>query len=166
MTRGGDSCTVIFLNVFHSRYSILPALCSKGILTVDIVEGSFNAKHFHCFIDGLLSQMNPWPQPNSVIVMDNCHIHKDQEVLDMIVARCVSSYLFSYINSHTVVSRGMRYIFLPLYSPDYNPIELAFSAIKAYIRRHGGLACAAMSQKDDLDVYLLLNEAVFFSQQR
>ncbi|KAG2740175.1 hypothetical protein P692DRAFT_20753883, partial [Suillus brevipes Sb2] len=27
-------------------------------------------------------------------------------------------------------------VFLPPYSPDYNPIEQAFSAIKAYLRRH------------------------------
>ena len=34
-------------------------------------------------------------------------------------------------------SRGMHYIFLPAYSPDYNPIELAFSKIKQSIRRDG-----------------------------
>jgi len=33
----------------------------------------------------------------------------------------------------------MQYEFLPPYSPDYNPIELAFSAIKAHIQRNGGL---------------------------
>lgn len=55
----------------------------------------------------------------------------------------------------------MHYIFLPPYSPDYNPIELAFSAIKAYIRHSGGIIRALMSEKDDLDVYLLLNEAVW-----
>lgn len=31
----------------------------------------------------------------------------------------------------------MRYIFLPPYSPDLNPIELAFAAIKAHIKSHG-----------------------------
>ncbi|KAH7867688.1 uncharacterized protein C8R40DRAFT_1000777, partial [Lentinula edodes] len=61
---------------------ILPALCSTGILTVDIVEGSYNNLRFRKFIDGLLSQMNPWPQSNSVIVMDNCRIHKNEEVLE------------------------------------------------------------------------------------
>lgn len=60
-----------------------------------------------------------------------------------------------------VMFRGMRYVFLPPYSPDYNPIELAFSAIKAYIRRHGGIVRAAMSEKDDADVYILLSNAVW-----
>lgn len=31
----------------------------------------------------------------------------------------------------------MRYMFLPPYSPDYNPIELAFSAIKSHMKRRG-----------------------------
>ena len=72
------------------RYSILPALSLDGILTVDIVAGSYDKVRFARFIDGLLDQMNPWPLPNSVIVMDNCPIHKCKEILDMITERCVS----------------------------------------------------------------------------
>lgn len=52
-----------------------------------MVEGSYNNSRFRRFIDGLLDQMNPWPEPNSVIVMDNCRIHKNEKVLDMIEAR-------------------------------------------------------------------------------
>jgi hypothetical protein len=72
-----------------SRYSILPALSSRGILAVDIVEGSFDTCKFSKFIDNLLDQMNPWPLPNSVIVMDNCRIHKCQDVLDKIKQRYI-----------------------------------------------------------------------------
>jgi DDE superfamily endonuclease len=57
--------------------------------------------------------------------------------------------------------RGMRYEFLPPYSPDYNPIEHAFSAIKAYLRQHGDLVRAATIQTDDTDVYVRLHEAVW-----
>ncbi|KAG8680203.1 hypothetical protein FRC09_018411, partial [Ceratobasidium sp. 395] len=43
---------------------------------------------------------------------------------------------------------GMRYVFLPPYSPDFNPIELAFSAIKSRIRRDGDLVRLAMTGPD------------------
>ena len=55
----------------------------------------------------------------------------------------------------------MQYVFLPPYSPDYNPIELAFSSIKSYIRRKGDIARMTMLDDDDTDVMLFLNEAVF-----
>jgi hypothetical protein len=56
----------------------------------------------------------------------------------------------------------MHVLFLPPYSPDYNPIELAFSVIKAYVRRHGVLGRRDVDQNsDDTYVYVHLFEAVF-----
>ena len=55
----------------------------------------------------------------------------------------------------------MQYEFLPSYSPDFNPIELGFSATKAHIHRNGHAICAAMGEKDDTDVYVMLLEAVW-----
>lgn len=57
--------------------------------------------------------------------------------------------------------RGMRVIFLPPYSPDLNPIELAFSSIKAYVRRHQELGRDDVDQHDDTYVYLHLYDAAF-----
>ncbi|KZP05777.1 hypothetical protein FIBSPDRAFT_765399 [Athelia psychrophila] len=74
------------LNLPHS-YSILPALSLDGILAVDIIEGSFTTIKFARFVNGLLDQMNPYPGPNSVIIMDNCGIHKSDVILDMITER-------------------------------------------------------------------------------
>ncbi|KAF8579683.1 hypothetical protein K439DRAFT_1359102, partial [Ramaria rubella] len=51
--------------------------------------------------------------------------------------------------------------FLPAYSPDYNPIELAFSAIKAHTRHQGSIACAVWNSQNDFDVYVRLFEAVY-----
>ena len=70
-----------------SSYSILPALSLDGVLTVDIIEGSFTMAKFAWFINGLLGKMNPFPAPNSVIIMDNCCVHKSNTILDMIVKR-------------------------------------------------------------------------------
>ena len=69
------------------RYSLLPALSLDGILYVKIVEGSFTKLLFREFIEGLLHNMQPFPGPNSVIVMDNARIHKDPAIVELIEAR-------------------------------------------------------------------------------
>lgn len=56
----------------------------------------------------------------------------------------------------------MRLMFLPPYSPDFNPIELAFSSIKAYVRRSRELAREDVDQAvDDTYVYIHLLEAAY-----
>jgi hypothetical protein len=79
--------TIILLNIGFS-FSVLPALSlTDGILHCDIVEGSFDAELFGTFISRLLDFMEPFPATNSVIVMDNCRIHKNPEILDLITER-------------------------------------------------------------------------------
>jgi len=51
---------------------VLPALSLEGVIWLKIMEGSFTAELFTDFIEGLLAQMNDFPGPQSVIVMDNC----------------------------------------------------------------------------------------------
>ena len=84
-------------NWYHCRYAVLPALSLDGILHLSIVQGSFNYESFAKFIEGLLMQMNLFPGPNSVIVMDNCRIHKSPLVLDMICKAYVYCYYFIII---------------------------------------------------------------------
>jgi transposase len=57
--------------------------------------------------------MNPYPQNNSILVLDNCAIHK------------------SAVLREVVEANGQLLIFLPPYSPDFNPIEESFSAGKS-----------------------------------
>ena len=80
------------LTCFIFRYSILPGLSLDGILAVDIIEGSFTSKKFARFIDSLFDQMNPFPGPNSVIIMDNCRIHKSDAILNMIQEQYVFTF--------------------------------------------------------------------------
>jgi transposase len=61
----------------------------------------------------------------------------------------------------------MRYIFLQPYSPDFNPIELAFSAIKAHLRRNGALfRSATMSNAKRFDALFYLHDAVWSVTQQ
>ena len=62
--------------------------------------------------------MNPYPGDNSVIIMDNVRIHYDPNLI----------LLLKGLDCHVV--------FLPPYSSDYNPIEIAFSVIKLWIKRN------------------------------
>ena len=59
--------------------------------------------------------MNEWLLPNSVLVVDNASIHKVAGIRELIE------------------ERGARILYLPAYSPDFNPIELAFYTIKGWL---------------------------------
>ena len=62
--------------------------------------------------------MNPFPGKNSVIIMDNARIHHDEALVE------------------SVEEVGGKVIYLPPYSPDFNPIETAFSSLKAWFKRY------------------------------
>ncbi|KAI9060884.1 hypothetical protein FKP32DRAFT_1577086 [Trametes sanguinea] len=70
-----------------SRYSILPAMSLDGIIALDVFEGSLTAEKFVLFIEMTLDCMNPFPQPNSVLVMDNASIHHAEGLRELVEAR-------------------------------------------------------------------------------
>ncbi|TFK78702.1 hypothetical protein K466DRAFT_506868, partial [Polyporus arcularius HHB13444] len=71
------------------RYSVLPALSVDGMIALDIFEGSVNKDRFLQFLnEELAPKLNPYPGPRSVVVMDNCAIHHDEEIRRVIVDEC------------------------------------------------------------------------------
>ncbi|KAA8893072.1 hypothetical protein FN846DRAFT_750367, partial [Sphaerosporella brunnea] len=64
---------------------VLPAMSLDGFLAVDIVEGFWNMEAFERFVlFEVVPQMNPFPAKNSVLVMDNCRIHKSGFMLNIL----------------------------------------------------------------------------------
>ena len=55
----------------------------------------------------------------------------------------------------------MRVEFLPPYSPDYNPIELTFSAMKYHLRRNSEYTRLAMTDLSDEEIFLTLSIALY-----
>jgi len=62
---------------------------------------------------------------------------------------------------HMTYCSGMCYEFLPPYSPDFNPIELAFSAMKYHLHQNGKYICLAMTHLTTNEIYCTLLEALF-----
>ena len=73
---------------------------------------------FEDFIDELLRHCGRWPEPKSVMVMDNASFHRSERILQM----CADA--------------GVKLIYLPPYSPDLNPIEEFFAELKGFIKRN------------------------------
>jgi len=102
-------------------HSILAATSTRGwIPCTGVREGYFNTEAVLAWLADEL-----WPSLRAlyghrvlVIVLDNCSTHCDQRVRQSIEG---AGYLVRY---------------LPPYSPDYNPIELSFATLKAWIKRY------------------------------
>ncbi|KJA13536.1 hypothetical protein HYPSUDRAFT_94813, partial [Hypholoma sublateritium FD-334 SS-4] len=57
------------------QYSILPTISLDGVLHLDILTRSWTAEEFRSYMDILLDKMNPYPQRNSVLILDNASAH-------------------------------------------------------------------------------------------
>ena len=94
--------------------SILAAMGCRGLVGTMTVEGATNKEVFWTYLDRVLC---PALRPGQIVVMDNLAAHKNETVKEKIEA-C-----------------GARLLFLPAYSPDFNPIEHAFAKLKAFLRK-------------------------------
>ena len=88
-----------------------------------IFQGAFTSKLFKGFIQHyVLPNYTPYLGPRSIIILDNASIYK--------LARPQELYK----------QAGVILKFLPLYSPDFNPIKVIFKDLKAWIKRNYALA--------------------------
>ncbi|KAE8186481.1 hypothetical protein CF336_g6968 [Tilletia laevis] len=66
------------------RWTLLPALSEDGLLAPLVVSGSINKERFLFWLEFfLLPQMNRFPGPRSVLIVDNASIHRSEEVRDL-----------------------------------------------------------------------------------
>jgi transposase len=98
----------------------------RGMGASLVVEGSTNAMVFQTYLEDVLL---PTLKRGQIIVMDNLSAPKGEKVKVLIEAK------------------GCELIYLPPYSPDFNPIEGAFSKLKSYLR-----AACARSQDTLMEV--------------
>jgi transposase len=90
------------------------ALTTRGFIAPWVLDGPINRDAFETYIEKVLV---PELKPGDIVVMDNLSSHKGVSVCEMIQAA------------------GAQLRYLPPYSPDFNPIENAFSKLKALLRK-------------------------------
>jgi len=93
--------------------TLIGALGIDGVRCSTLVDGPVNAEIFQAFIDQVLV---PSLKPSDIVVMDNLSSHKGAAV------------------KRSIEAADATLVYLPPYSPDYSPIEPAFSKIKQSLR--------------------------------
>ena len=94
--------------------TLLASMSLEGRGPCLAVEGATSATVFESYVEQLLA---PTLRRGQIIVVDNLSAHKGERVRELIEAR------------------GCELLYLPPYSPDFNPIEEAFSKIKGLLRK-------------------------------
>ena len=94
--------------------TLLASMGAAGMGPCAAVEGATTAKVFEAYVGQVLA---PSLRPGQMVVLDNLGAHKGERVRELVGAR------------------GCEVLFLPAYSPDFSPIEEAFSKLKALLRR-------------------------------
>lgn len=93
--------------------TIVAALRPTELTATAVFDGPIDNATFRAYVEQVLV---PTLRPGDVVVLDNLAVHKQPEVRD------------------AIEQAGARLRFLPPYSPDFNPIELAFAKLKAFLR--------------------------------
>ena len=94
--------------------TLLASMTVEGMGPCLAVQGSTTATVFEAYVERVLA---PTLRAGQVVVMDNLSAHKGKKVRELVEAR------------------GCELLYLPPYSPDFNPIEEAFAKIKGLLRK-------------------------------
>lgn len=93
--------------------TVLAGLTTQGVLASMSIESPTDGDVFHAFLEQVLG---PRLEPGHIVILDNLSAHKVDGVKGLIERT------------------GAQLLYLPPYSPDFNPIEHAWSKLKQLLR--------------------------------
>jgi transposase len=113
-SRRGERAFASVPRNWGKNVTLLASMSIRGMGPCLAVEGSTTREVFLAYLEHVLA---PTLRPGQVVVMDNLSSHKGERVRQIIAGR------------------GCELLYLPPYSPDFNPIEEAFAKLKALVRK-------------------------------
>ena len=93
--------------------TFIAGLRADGLTAPWVIPGAMNRVAFDLYVK---TQLVPTLRAGDVVILDNLSVHKSAQA-EADIQAC-----------------GARMLFLPQYSPDLNPIEMAFAKLKAHMR--------------------------------
>jgi transposase len=113
----GQRCVAALPHGHWKTTTFVGALRANGITAPMVLDGPMDGLAFEAYVTQVLV---PTLGPGDIVVMDNLAAHKRADV------------------GLAIEAAGAWLLYLPPYSPDLNPIEMAFAKLKAHLRRIGG----------------------------
>lgn len=110
----GQRCRAAVPHGHWKTTTFTAGLRLDGLVAPMVLDGPMNGDAFLAYIEQVLV---PELADDEVVIMDNLPAHKVTGV------------------RKAIESAGARLVYLPAYSPDFNPIEMAFSKLKALLRK-------------------------------
>lgn len=110
----GERCRAAVPHGHWKTTTFTAGLRCDGLIAPFVLDGPMDGAAFMTYVEKVLI---PELRPGDTVIMDNLPAHKISGVREAIEAA------------------GVRLLYLPPYSPDFNPIEMAFSKLKAYLRK-------------------------------
>lgn len=110
----GERCRAPLPHGHWKTTTFVGALRLEGMTAPMVLDGAMHGAAFLAYVEQLLA---PTLKPGDIVVMDNLPAHKPVAV------------------RKAIETAGAELRFLPPYSPDFNPIEMAFSKLKAFLEK-------------------------------
>jgi transposase len=113
-SRRGTRCIASVPHGHWKTTTFVGALRQTGMTAPMVLDGAMDGSAFLAYVEQVLG---PTLQPGDIVVMDNLPAHKPDEIRS------------------AIERAGAELRYLPPYSPDLNPIEMAFAKLKAILRK-------------------------------
>lgn len=110
----GERCRAPVPHGHWKTTTFVGAFRLEGMTAPMVLDGAMHGAAFLAYVEQALV---PTLNPGDIVIMDNLPAHKPVAV------------------RHAIEAAGAELRFLPPYSPDFNPIEMAFSKLKAFLKK-------------------------------
>ena len=110
----GERLRMGFPHGHRKTTTLVAGLRMSGMVAPMVLDGPINGDWFEAYVSQVLV---PELRRGDIVIMDNLSSHKRASVRELIEGA------------------GATLLFLPAYSPDFNPIEKAFARLKAMLRK-------------------------------